>query len=133
MLNKVQLIGNLGQDPEIKNLDGGNKIANFSVATSESYTSKSGEKVTNTEWHRCVVYGKGAEIIEKYVKKGSRLYLEGSIKTRSWDDKDGVKKYATEITVRDFKFLSSADNSAAPQQEPNNAPASNDDHDDLPF
>lgn len=129
MLNKVILIGNLGNDPEVKTLDNGNKIANLSLATTESYKNKEGEKVNNTEWHRLVCYGKGAEILEKYTSKGSKLYVEGSIHTRSWEDNDGNKKYSTEIKVKDFKFLGGNDGSS------NTAPSSpaDDEDEDLPF
>lgn len=129
MLNKVILIGNLGADPELKQLDGGTSIANFSIATSESYKNKQGEKVTNSEWHKCVCYGKSAEIIDQYTSKGDKLYIEGSIHTRSWDDNEGNKKYITEVKVRDFKFLSTKGtqgSSSAPE-------VPQDEDDDLPF
>lgn len=101
-VNKVILIGNVGKDPEVKHLQSGFSVSSFSLATSESYTNKSGEKVTNTEWHNIsVLNDKIIPIVEKYVLKGSQIYIEGKIKTRSWDDKDGVKKYSTEI-VLDF-------------------------------
>lgn len=135
MLNKVILIGNLGNDPEVRTLDNGNQLANFSLATSETYTNKnSGEKVTNTEWHRCVAYGKPAEIIGKYTKKGSKLYVEGSIHTRSWEDNNGEKRYSTEIKVREFKFLSSVGEGNAPAPAAPAAPNfTEEEEDDLPF
>ena len=102
MINKVQLIGNLGADPEVRTFESGTMAANFTLATSDSYTNKKGEKVTNTEWHNISVIGKLAEIVEKYFKKGAQAYIEGSLKTRSWDDKDGNKRYITEVVVRDF-------------------------------
>lgn len=100
-LNKACLIGRLGNDPEIKNFDNGGKVANFSLATSETWT-KDGEKKISTEWHNISVFGKLAEIVEKFVKKGDKLYLEGKIKTRSWEDQDGNKKYITEIILNGF-------------------------------
>ena len=105
MINKVILIGNVGQDPVTTYLDSGVAVSKFSVATSESYTNKNGEKITNTEWHNCVAWRKLAENIEKYVKKGQQLYLEGKLTHRSYEDKDGVKKYITEVVVYTIKFL----------------------------
>ena len=102
--NLVILVGNVGRDPETKSTEKG-QVSNFSLATSESYTAKSGEKVTNTEWHNIVVWNKLSEICEKYIKKGQQIYLEGSIKTRSWDDKDGVKRYTTEIIASAIQML----------------------------
>ncbi|RLD26272.1 MAG: single-stranded DNA-binding protein [Bacteroidetes bacterium] len=120
MLNKVQLIGNLGKDPEIKEFENGNKVANFSIATSESYKNKSGERVTNTEWHNVTVFGNLVDIIEKYVKKGSKIYIEGKLKTRSWE-KDGEKKYITEIVLEQFRggmvMLDSKPSSEEPQEK----------------
>lgn len=102
-VNKAILVGNVGANPEVRHLESGIAVANFTLATSETYTPKGKtEKVTNTEWHRIVVWDKLAEVIEKYVKKGQQLYVEGSIRTRSWEDKEGVKKYTTEIVVRGF-------------------------------
>jgi single-strand DNA-binding protein len=93
-LNLVQLIGHVGRDPEVKYLANGTTVANLSIATSESYT-KDGEKKTITEWHKLVAFGRVAEIIGEYVKKGSQLYVEGKLKTRNWEDKEGAKKYIT--------------------------------------
>ena len=103
-LNKVSLIGSVGKDPEIRKTQDGKLIASFSLATSESWKDKStGERKQNTEWHKIVIFGQLAEIVERYVKKGSKLYLEGSLKTRDWiDKKDGVKKYTTEIVLQGF-------------------------------
>lgn len=106
-LNKVMLIGRVGKDPDVKAINDSQKVAKFSIATSESYKDKSGEKKENTEWHNIVMWGKLAETAEKYIKKGSLLYVEGKLQTSSWDDKDGKKCYKTEINVRDFTFLSS--------------------------
>ena len=106
MVNKVILVGNLGKDPEVKVLESGQMVANFSLATSESYKDKNGQKVEATEWHNCVAWGKQAEIIEKYLKKGSKLFIDGKIKTRSYD-KDGQTRYATDIQVINFQMLDS--------------------------
>ncbi len=95
-VNKVILLGRIGKDPEVKHMENGNMVASFSIATSEKYKDKSGEVKETTEWHNCVFWGKPAEIVEKYVKKGDMLYVEGKLKTRSWE-KDGVTKYATEV------------------------------------
>lgn len=108
MVNKVTLIGRVGKDAVVKHFDNGGVIAEFSLATDDSYKKKDGEKVEQTDWHNCkVTYGKLAEVAEKYVKKGMLLYVEGKIKTRSYDDKDGNKRYATEIVCDTFKMLSS--------------------------
>jgi len=96
-VNKVILVGNVGKDPEIRHLDTGIAVANFPLATSETYTAKNGEKVTTTEWHNIVLWRGLAEVAEKYVTKGRQLYIEGRIRTRSYDDKDGNKRYITEI------------------------------------
>jgi len=103
--NKVQLIGNLGSNPEIKTLDGGKKLAKFSIATNESYRNANGEKVTETQWHNLVAWGKLAEIIEKYITKGSEVAVEGKLTYRTYNDKDGVKKYFTEIQVNELLML----------------------------
>ena len=103
-LNKVQLIGNLGKDPEIRSTNDGREIANFSIATTESWKDKnSGERRDKTEWHRVVVFSQGlVGIIKQYVKKGSKLYIEGALQTRKWTDKDGVDKYTTEIIMQNY-------------------------------
>lgn len=110
-VNKVFLIGHLGKDPEVRHLEGGNTVANFPLATSESYTTKDGNKVDQTEWHNIVIWRKLAEIAEKYLKKGSLIYLEGRIRTRSWDDKDGNKRYITEIVANNFQMLDKREDS----------------------
>src|SRR6056297_2302990 len=104
-VNKVILVGNVGKDPETRYLEGGTVVSRFPMATSEVYKNRAGEKITNTEWHNIVVWRGLAEIVEKYVKKGSQLYLEGKIRTRSYDDKDGVKKYITEIVADNMQML----------------------------
>ena len=103
--NKVQLIGNLGQNPEIKTLDGGKKLARFSIATNEAYRNANGEKIIETQWHNLVAWGKLAEIIEKYITKGSEVAVEGKLTYRTYSDKDGNKKYFTEIQVNELLML----------------------------
>jgi single stranded DNA-binding protein (ssb) len=108
MINKVILVGRVGKDPEVRHLDNNASVARFSLATSESYKNKNGEKVTNTEWHNIVAWRSQAEFAGNYIKKGTLLYIEGKIRTRAWDDKDGNKRYTTEIDVDNFQLLSSA-------------------------
>ena len=109
-VNKSILLGNVGKDPEIKSTTGGTLVASFMLATADRYKDKQGEWQEQTEWHNLVAYARGAEIIRDYVKKGSKLYVEGKIKTRSWEDKDtGKKVYRTEIIVGDISLLSSND------------------------
>lgn len=105
-LNKVQLIGRLGQHPEIKTTPSGKSVLSISMATTETWKDKNGEKKTSTEWHRIVLWEKSAEIIAKYCKKGSLIFIEGTLRTREWES-DGVKKYVTEILVKEFQFLDS--------------------------
>ena len=106
MKNRVQLIGHVGQEPEIKNLEAGKKLANISIATNEVYYRDNGEKVENTEWHRITAWGKVAEIIEKHVTKGKEIAIEGKLTHRSYDDKDGNKRYVTEIVANEILLLS---------------------------
>ncbi|OIR07613.1 single-stranded DNA-binding protein [mine drainage metagenome] len=103
--NKVQLIGNLGANPEIKTLEGGRKLARFSLATSENYRNTKGERVTETQWHNVVAWGKVAEIAEKYLKKGSEVAIEGKLINRNYNDKDGNKKYITEVQVNEVLMI----------------------------
>ena len=103
--NKVQLIGNLGTDPEIKEFDNGSMLAKLVIATNDVYKNAQGEKVDETQWHNCVVWGKSAEIASKYLKKGSELCIEGKLTTRAWEDAEGKKRYTTEIVVKDFLML----------------------------
>ena len=105
--NKVQLIGHLGNDPEIINLESGKKIAKFSIATNESYKNEKGEKVEDTQWHNLVAWNKTAEIAEKYLKKGKEIVIEGKLSSRSYEDKEGVKRYVTEIVVQEMLMLGS--------------------------
>ena len=106
MKNLVQLIGHVGQDPEIKNLEAGKKLANISIATNEVYYRENGDKVEKTEWHRVTAWGKVADIIEKYVAKGKEIAIEGKLTHRSYDDKDGNKRYVTEIVANEILLLS---------------------------
>lgn len=108
-VNKVILIGNVGADPEIRHLDNNVKVANLRMATSESYTSKNGDKVTTTEWHNVVLWRGLADIAEKFIHKGKQIYVEGRIRTRSWDDKDGQKRYTTEIFADVVRLLGGRD------------------------
>jgi single-strand DNA-binding protein len=105
-VNKVILVGNLGKDPEVRHLEGGAVVANFPLATTESYKDKSGQRNEQTEWHNIVVWRGLAEIAEKYLKKGMTIYMEGKLRTRSWDDKEGHKRYTTEIVGDTFTILS---------------------------
>ena len=134
-VNKVILLGNLGKDPEVRRLDDGRGVANFSLATSETYKNKSGEKVTNTEWHNIVLWSPLADIAENYLKKGSQVYIEGKISNRSYEDKDGVKKYISELVVREITLLGRAPSSDSMNTQEsttqNNQESSVED--DLPF
>lgn len=144
-LNKVMLIGNLGKDPEVRTFEGGNMLARFPLATSETYTSRqTNERVTQTEWHNIVCRRGLAEIAEKYLHKGDKVYIEGRIKTRSWDDASGEKKYATEIHADTMTMLGSPREEGGYQQgggasQGANKPANDfaksggEDEDDLPF
>jgi single-strand DNA-binding protein len=141
MVNKVILVGNVGKDPEVRHLESGASFARFTLATSESYKDKEGNRVTNTEWHNIVLWRGLAEIAEKYVKKGSKLYIEGKITNRSYEQ-DGATKYFTEIVGNEMKMLDSrnaGDTGSSPSS--NAEPASNSTNtaeeplatDDLPF
>jgi single-strand DNA-binding protein len=129
-VNKVILVGNLGKDPEIRHLEGGTAVTNFTLATSESYKDKSGQRVEQTEWHNIVVWRNLAEIAEKYLKKGSTIYLEGKLRTRSWEDKDKVKRYTTEIVADSFTILSKKENVASAIDDASNISKAGE---DLPF
>ncbi|MEP3838244.1 MAG: single-stranded DNA-binding protein [Algibacter sp.] len=145
-LNKVMLIGNLGDDVKMHYFEGGGCVGRFPIATSETYVSKqTNERITNTEWHNIVVRNKGAEICEKYLSKGDKVYIEGRLKTRKWTDEKGNDRYSTEIQCNDFTFLSTKKDSepstSAPVEQKSTAPAAlkpsskpiEDDNDDLPF
>ena len=103
--NRVQLIGRVGNDPEVKSFEGGKKLATVSIATSESYKNEKGERVEQTEWHRVVAWGKTAEIIEQFVTKGREIAVDGKLTHRSYDDKDGVKRFMTEIVVNEIQLV----------------------------
>lgn len=105
MKNRVQLIGRVGQDPEVKNLEGGKKVANISIATSDVYIKENGDKVEQTEWHRITAWGKTAEIIEKFVTKGKEIGIEGKLTHRSYEDKNGEKRYITEVVANEVLLL----------------------------
>ena len=105
MKNTVQLIGNVGNDPEIKSFDGGKKVATITIATNDSYKNDKGEKVEQTEWHKVVAWGKTADIIEKYVTKGLQIAVEGKLTHRSYDDKNGEKRYITEVVANEVLLL----------------------------
>ncbi len=143
-LNRVMLIGRLGKDPEAYHFESGRIKVSFPLATSDSYTNKEGVKVEETEWHNVVMWGKQAEIAEKYLRKGKLVFIEGRIKTRTWDDKDGNKRYTTEVEAATFTMLSTIEGGGAGggSQDGNNGgtrtnppPPPTDPHDvdDLPF
>lgn len=149
-LNKVMLIGHTGDEVKMHYFEGGGCIGRFPIATNETYTNKTtGERVSNTEWHNIVVRNKAAEVCEKYLKKGDKVYIEGRIKTRKWQDDSGTERYSTEIQCTEFTFLtpkdsnesSSQSTSSQPQQgatsqsKPQQTTSSlnNDEEDDLPF
>jgi len=139
-LNKVMIIGRLGQDPELKYTASGTAVLNLSVATNTSYKGQEGNMVENTEWNRIVFWRKQAEVVAQYTKKGSRIYVEGKLVTRSWDDQNGVKRYTTEIQADQVQFLDSAKESPStsstpppPAMENHVAEPGADEGDDLPF
>lgn len=114
MVNKVILIGRLGKDPEIRTFEGNNKVANFTMATTERYTDRSGNRVEQTEWHNIAAWRAQADLAEKYLKKGMLIYAEGRLKSRSWDDKEGNKRSTTEIVIDNFKMLERREEGNAP-------------------
>ena len=128
-VNKVILVGNLGKDPEVRYLDSGVAVANFSLATTENYKNKEGERVSQTEWHNIVLWRGLAEVAEKWLKKGSSVYVEGKIRTRKWEDKEGNTRYSTEILGDNMTMLGGKPTSESPAEH---VPAS-DNKDDLPF
>ena len=132
-VNKVILVGNLGKDPEVKYLDSGVAVANFSLATSESYKNKEGERVNQTEWHNIVLWRGLAEVAEKWLKKGSSVYIEGKIKTRKWEDKDGNTRYNTEILADNMTMLGSKPASEPATPTTSEQQPATDTADDLPF
>ncbi|MGI9593669.1 MAG: single-stranded DNA-binding protein [Patiriisocius sp.] len=143
-LNKVMLIGHTGDEVKMHYFEGANSIGRFPLATNESYTNRStGERVNNTEWHNIVIRNKAAEICEKYLKKGDKVYIEGRLKTRKWQDEKGLDRYSTEIQCTEFTFLTPKAEAGAPQQAassqkdptPQTTPAQapQTQEDDLPF
>jgi single-strand DNA-binding protein len=139
-VNKVILVGHLGKDPEVRYLEGGTAVARFTLATSESYRNKDGQRVEQTEWHNIVLWRGLAEIAEKYLRKGSMVYIEGKLKTRAWEDKDRNKRYTTEIVADEMTMLSrkseegSSGTSSQGGAEPSGSSfASEGPSDDLPF
>ena len=157
-VNKVILVGNLGADPEVRHLESGSKVANISVATSESYTNKSGERVEQTEWHRVELWDKLADLCEQYLSKGRTVYIEGKIRTNTYQDKDGVTRYDKKIRATNMTFVGGRNEDTTTDNDPStytssapaNAPAAqprqatnhtspapvkntNADADDLPF
>lgn len=129
MLNKVQIIGRLGRDVELRQAQGGTSIASFTVATDESYTDRSGQRVEQTEWHRVSVFGKQAELCGKFIGKGSLVYVEGKLRTRKWTDQSGQERSNTEINADRVQFLDRKQD--APQRQPQ-APTFSDDN-QIPF
>ena len=124
-VNKVILVGNLGNDPEVRYMPNGDAVANLSIATSESWKDKQGQLQEKTEWHKLTAYRKLAEIIGEYVKKGSRLYVEGKLQTRKWQDQQGNDRYTTEVIISEMQMLGGNENKgtgSAPQQTPQQAP-----------
>jgi single-strand DNA-binding protein len=134
-LNKAQIIGRLGGDPELKTTQAGNAVCSFSVATNENYKDQNGTLIERTEWHRCVAWGRLAEIIAEYLKKGSLAFFEGKLQTRKWQDKDGADRWSTEIMVQDMLMLGDKRDHAEQGREEFPAHAANKDvgKDDLPF
>jgi single-strand DNA-binding protein len=142
-INKVLLIGHVGRDPEVKYTPGGMAIANFSVATTEAYKDKSGNPQERTEWHRIVTFGRTAEVMGEYLKKGQQVFVEGRLQTRSWDDDKGQKRYITEIVALSVQFLGKKSDSAGasgatsvdipPPSDDYAAPAGAPSEEDLPF
>ena len=136
-LNKVMLIGHLGDDVKMHYFDGGGCVGRFPLATNESYTNKSsGEKVSQTEWHNIIVRNKAAEVCEKYIGKGDKIYVEGRLKTRKWQDQEGKDRYSTEIVVSEFTFLSGKGEMLPQKNEISNSTNEIDDSgkdEDLPF
>lgn len=132
-VNKVILLGNLGKDPEVRYLEGGTAVAKFTIATSETYKDRtSGERKTSTEWHNIVVWRELAEIAEKYLKKGSQIYVEGKLRSRQWQDKDGNARYTNEIVADTMQMIGKRDDSSNESSSSDFEQENNGD-DDLPF
>jgi len=132
MINKVILIGNLGADPEVRYSQNGLAVCNFNMATSERWKDEKGNAKENTEWHRVCAFGRIAEICGEYLNKGSKVYVEGKLQTRSWEDRDGNKRYTTEVVIRDMKMLNPKGGSGGSREEPP-MPEPPANWDDVPF
>jgi single-strand DNA-binding protein len=135
-VNKVILMGTLGKDPELKFTPGGSAVCSFSIATKETWYDEKNEKHEKTEWHKIVVWGKKAESCNQYLAKGSQVYIEGKLQTRSWDDKDGTKRYTTEISAKDVQFINRKKESggeAKPKEEALPFDESGFASDDIPY
>ena len=136
-VNKVILVGRLGKDPEVRYSNNGNAITNFNLATSRVYKNKQGEKVDETEWHRCVSFGRTAEVCGEYLHKGSLIYVEGRLQTRDWEDKDGNKRWTTEIIIDNMRMLGSKNDTGGSSGESSGNPfdkgPSDIPDDDVPF
>ncbi|PZQ44298.1 MAG: single-stranded DNA-binding protein [Micavibrio aeruginosavorus] len=145
-INKVILVGNLGDEPEVKIMQSGDKVANFSVATSESWKDKDGERKERTQWHRVVVFNQNiVKVCENYLHKGSKIFVEGQLETRTWEDRDGTKRYATEVVLRPFRgeitMLDSKSSGGPDREDQLNSGSKTQDHqapineleDEIPF
>ncbi len=139
-VNKVILLGNLGKDPEVRNLESGAKVATFSLATNRSYKAQDGKRVEETEWHNIVLWGALADLAEKFLAKGRQVYIEGRIRTRQWDDKEGIKRYTTEIVGENMTFVGGRDQRDEPPppsdqdfSQSSGSSTEKDEGDDLPF
>ena len=121
-VNKVILIGNSGKDPELRRTPGGSSVASFPLATTERFNDRNGERQERTEWHNIVVWGRQAEIVNQYVRKGRPVYVEGRLTTRSWDDRDGNKKYRTEVVANTVQFLGSGGGQGEERPQPSSQP-----------
>ena len=137
-LNKVMLIGNLGKDPEVRNMPNGGSVVSFSVGTNESWKDKNGEKIERCEWHNCTVFGKLADVCAEWLRKGSQVYIEGSIRTEKWQDKEGNDRYTTKIIVREMQMLGGkreGDSGSRTSSSPDTAGGPQGDvmDDDIPF
>lgn len=139
-VNKVILLGNLGKDPEVRNLESGAKVASFSLATNRSYKGQDGKRIEETEWHNIVLWGTLADLAEKFLTKGRQVFIEGRIKTRQWDDKEGVKRYTTEVVGENMTFVGGRDqrDDVPPPSDQDYSPTPTgktepDEGDDLPF
>jgi single-strand DNA-binding protein len=136
-VNKVILIGNLGRDPEVKYTQNGTAVANLNIATNEVWTDKAGQKQERTEWHRVVVWGKQAQVLSELLTKGKQVYVEGSLQTRSWDDREGNKRYTTEVRAVRVLLMGRAEGGRGGMEQPESQPAEMEMHDtadeEVPF